>query len=557
MPAMTVCRIIGLLCHPSGGRPAERRIARRARQGSYPGGTGHLDERALTTIPSKVIATAASRRHGVAVDAPRLTRLAALTIGGASGVLLAVWPTSAAFIAAAVIGLGLVAMGQRVVAIFHGGLVVILVGYAFFGKGFAYLGVPPIYVGEIVLALGVASILVSLGRARFGPIHGLLVLFVIWGAIRTVPYIGTYGIDALRDAVTWAYGLFAIAVSLTVRPEHVDRLRVGYQRVIPAFLAWVPPAAALTLLFGAALPRAPGSDVALVVFKAGDTAVHLTAIGAFILLGLHERAGSVAGIRDLALWSAWLVEGAMTAALNRAAMVTLAATSAVLLFVRSSNRWVALVFVGATLLALTVLVDPQVEVAGTRAVSVGQLVDNLTSVFSDQASAANQATKEWRVQWWDTIVNYTVNGPYFWTGKGFGINLADDDGFQVTADGSLRAPHSTHMEILARAGVPGLVLWLVFQVAFGVSLLRAAFRALRAAPAWVPILGWVFVYWMAALIDGSFDVYLGSPQGGIWFWSVIGLGMAAVRLSGEAERQEAAPSARIGRIGERAAHPGP
>ena len=28
--------------------------------------------------------------------------------------------------------------------------------------------------------------------------------------------------------------------------------------------------------------------------------------------------------------------------------------------------------------------------------------------------------------------DYTVFGDYFWTGKGFGINLADDDGFQTT-----------------------------------------------------------------------------------------------------------------------------
>jgi hypothetical protein len=41
----------------------------------------------------------------------------------------------------------------------------------------------------------------------------------------------------------------------------------------------------------------------------------------------------------------------------------------------------------------------------------------------------------------------------------------------------------------------------------------------------------VFVYWLGALIDGSFDVYIGGPVGGIWFWSVIGLGIACVRLS--------------------------
>jgi hypothetical protein len=56
---------------------------------------------------------------------------------------------------------------------------------------------------------------------------------------------------------------------------------------------------------------------------------------------------------------------------------------------------------------------------------------------------------------------------------------------------------------------------------------------LEGGPRWVPVLAWVFVYWAAAMIDGSFDVYIGGPQGGIWFWAVMGLGIAAIQLSAE------------------------
>ena len=83
-------------------------------------------------------------------------------------------------------------------------------------------------------------------------------------------------------------------------------------------------------------------------------------------------------------------------------------------------------------------------------------------------SSALEGTKEFRLRWWSDIINYTINGPYFWTGKGFGINLADDDGFQVYADHSLRAPHNGHIEILARTGVPGLILWILMNAAIGV-----------------------------------------------------------------------------------------
>ena len=114
------------------------------------------------------------------------------------------------------------------------------------------------------------------------------------------------------------------------------------------------------------------------------------------------------------------------------------------------------------------------------------------------------------------------------------MNLATDDGFQVDAAQSLRAPHSAHLEILARAGVPGLALWALLQVAFAAAILRAAAVARRIKePAWIPLLGWVFVYWLAALVNGSFDVYLGGPQGGIWFWSMIGFGLALTRMVNE------------------------
>jgi hypothetical protein len=44
----------------------------------------------------------------------------------------------------------------------------------------------------------------------------------------------------------------------------------------------------------------------------------------------------------------------------------------------------------------------------------------------------------------------------------------------------------------------------------------------------------ILAYWLAMLVNASFDVYLEGPQGGIWFWSVFGLGLAAARLSADA-----------------------
>src|SRR4051794_4169880 len=448
-----------------------------------------------------------------------------------AGVAVAVSPVSLAVIAAGIAAIWLVAIGRQSIAVFHGSLVVLLTGYAFLDKGFAYFGAPPLYVGEICLALAAVAVVYSLRQARFSLPLLFLVLFMAWGLIRTLPYVGTYGLFAIRDGVTWEYALFAIAVALTVRREHLDRIVGLYRRGALLLVWWLPVATILTIRFAASLPRYPGSPVAFVYYKAGDAGVQLAGIAAFVLLGLYS-ARDTTSFRQVVLWSGWFVSAGL-AALSRSAMLAMAATGACFLFVISVPRVFSLAFVTAVFVVMLLTVNPEVDLGLSRNVSVTQLIANLGSITGGD-DAQLDASKDWRLSWWTKIYGYTIDGPYLWVGKGFGVNLATDDGFQVDEEQSLRAPHSAHLEILARAGVPGLALWALLQVTFAAAVLRAVAVARRIdEPYWIPLLGWVFVYWLAALVNSSFDVFLGGPQGGIWFWSMLGFGLALIRLVDE------------------------
>ncbi|MFL5751330.1 MAG: O-antigen ligase family protein [Chloroflexota bacterium] len=470
------------------------------------------------------------------VDRLRATAILALVLATvAVGLGTALDPAVAALVVGVTIAvIGVIVVGDRIGDAFLGALAVMLVGYAFLGRSFAYLGVAPLYLGELALPIALVALVRCRERDRFQPIHGLLLVFMAWGALQTVPYLPRYGIDALRDAVTWGYGLYAIAVSFILTSRH---LRAGisvYGRLIPVFLLWVPVAALLTLFVS--LPNVPGSAVPIVVFKGGDFGVHLAGIAAFIFLGLYA-AGRGIRLPEPLIWIPWLFAVAVAGILNRGGLVAASMAAATLLYVRAATRWLAVIFIAVILMVPVILIDPRIELGTGREISVGQMVDNVTSLFGEADNPGLEGTKEFRLRWWSTIVGYTIGGPYFWTGKGYGINLADDDGFQPTADHSLRAPHNTHIEILARSGVPGLLLWIVLQAAYGLSLLRAAARArARGDTAWVPVLGFIFIYWLAALMNASFDPYLQGPQGGIWFWSMFGVGLAAMRM---AEREEA------------------
>jgi hypothetical protein len=438
--------------------------------------------------------------------------------------MLAPVPTTLLGILAFVLSIVLAARWSAA-RVFLVALAFLLVGYAFFGRGIAYLGVGVAYVGEIGLGLSVIAFLVALRRAHFGALHGLLLIYMAWGLIRTVPYLGDYGVDALRDAVTWIYGFIALALSVVVQERHFPRLVGWYRRGLPLFLLWVPIAFLLTTL---PLPTAPGSDVPIIVFKGGDYGVHLAGAAAFTLLGLAASPGFTGQLRQAALWLVWLVDVAIVGGVNRGGLVAAAAATVTLLFQRVSARWFGFVFAAVVVATGAALLNPEVDTGGQRKLSAQQLIDNITSIYSsDVGSDVLQGSKDFRLRWWSEIVDYTVGGPYFWLGKGFGINLADDDGFQT--DGTLRAPHNGHMTILAREGVPGFLIWVLLQVSFGWGLLRAGLRAhAEGRTFWAQIAGWIFAYWFAALLNMSFDPYLEGPQGGIWFWSAFGLGLAAM-----------------------------
>src|SRR5947209_14394479 len=80
-----------------------------------------------------------------------------------------------------------------------------LLGYTLLGKGWAYVGVPPLFVGEAVLLCGVVSF-VLFGRWRGIldlPAAWFLLLFAAWGLLRTWSDLPRYGASALRDAAIW------------------------------------------------------------------------------------------------------------------------------------------------------------------------------------------------------------------------------------------------------------------------------------------------------------------------------------------------------------------
>jgi hypothetical protein len=420
---------------------------------------------------------------------------------------------------------------------------VCLYGYTFLGKGFAYFGLAPLYVGELVFMFGVLAVLLGGGiwPAFRSPISRLLLLYACWGFARTLPYITGYGLEALRDATIWGYGAFALLVAgFLLRLRCWTKVPEIYARWFWWFAFWSPVAGIIFSTVEPSIPRVPGSGGIPVLFvKAGDFGVHLAGVATFVLVGLADSHWPPRSHRtwlEWGWWMAWLGGVAITGATSRGALLSvLVAVAAVMVLHRRARLWkpalVSLAFV-----TLFVGADIRLNVGQEREVSAEQIKENLRSIVAGRSNTSNlEGTRTWRLQWWTDIIDYTVYGEYFWTGKGFGVNLADDDGYQGTVYGlPNRSPHNIQMTVLARMGVPGLVFWVLLQGTFAWSLMLAYIRARRERQEWWARVDlWVLSFWLAFMVNGAFDVFIEGPQGGIWFWCLIGFGIAAL----EAQRR--------------------
>ncbi|WP_066475775.1 O-antigen ligase family protein [Bosea sp. WAO] len=405
----------------------------------------------------------------------------------------------------------------------------VLAGYAIFGKGFAYVGVPPLFIGEITLVLGIIALMASrswIAMLMTVPSFALLA-FMGWILVRTVPGIPVYGFDALRDSVIALYGAFAfiIIALLLQKPARLGRLLGNYSR-FALFYGLAGAALAYTTSSLSHLLAWPFSGLPVVYVRMGEAAVHLCGATVFVLLGLRRVPWP---------WLVAVLVGFLMIAVSRGAMLAFVLPVLLAAVIGGQvRRLMPIAAGGAAVLAIVLVFDLQVEIEGGRVIGPAQLINNVESIVGRSEASNLDGTKTWRLRWWQAIQDYTLRGPYFWTGKGFGVNLAEDDGYVVGAEGGgapVRAPHNAHLGILARAGVPGLALWFLVLLSWFAMLARSRINALRnhdikAANLFL----WIGCYGLSMIINASFDVALEGPMLGIWFWCIIGLGIGASML---------------------------
>lgn len=219
----------------------------------------------------------------------------------------------------------------------------LIAGYLLFDKAFAYLHLPgtPLYVGEMVLAIGILGAL-SASRyfrapIRDEPILTLLILFMLWGLIRFLPNVSTYGLDAVRDSALWYYCFFALLTCAALaRSPNLPKHWVGQlTRLTPWLVLWLPVGLVLQSLAPDG-PYVPFTTVPVFTHKPGNAALAALLVLGCMWLFLESRSAA-----SRSLWSIMaLVVLATAATQNRGGLLGAAVGAMVVLASsRSDYGW--------------------------------------------------------------------------------------------------------------------------------------------------------------------------------------------------------------------------
>jgi hypothetical protein len=410
----------------------------------------------------------------------------------------------------------------------------LLAGYLLFDRAFAYLHLPgsPLFVGEMVLGVGAVAAVVATRYfqvpIRDEPVLALLGAFVLWGLIRMIPGLGTYHLDAVRDAALWYYCVFAflIPAALARSPELLDHLVAQLTRLTPWLLLWLPLGLILAPLSESA-PTVPFSTVSVLSHKPGSAA-----IAAMLVLGCLWLLPDTRTARSRAGWSLMaLLVIALAATQNRGGLLGVIAGGAVgLAFLHNraalAARAILVVVVGLGMASLLSLKIPMAGVQG-REFSASQLVSNVVSLGGKESPGNLGGTVQGRQELWSRILDKQIADGRLVHGSGFGQNLATEVGVYDDGKDSLRSPHNSHLHIVARMGLVGISLWIALWIGWYWRLVAGCRRLARQGLHFrrqVAVLSLMVT--TAVLVSCFFDPQLEGPQVAALLWTAFGIGEA-------------------------------
>jgi hypothetical protein len=184
----------------------------------------------------------------------------------------------------------------------------------------------------------------------------------------------------------------------------------------------------------------------------------------------------------------------------------------------------ALATASVVLLLLTSLAGLQLQgrVGPVNAAFLDEHVRSLFLVPGTPAVGSIYSREQWNDEVWQRIQSSTAN---ILEGEGFGKPLID---FENATGEQVRQPHDTHLTVLARLGIFGLISWSLFHLSVVSRFLRAL-RDRKASKKSHDFTLWFFAFYILSLIVTTVQPHLEFSFGAIPFYFLIGFAIGALR----------------------------
>jgi len=433
------------------------------------------------------------------------------------------WPSAVA----GLLALFLLARAQPL-PLGHLALIIASAGYIVGNRGFAQISLSsrfPLFPAEIALLLAGGLLLVhSAWRhdlpLRRDPLNLAILAWIVFGTLRVVFDVGTFGFIALRDFALVYYAAFFYLGQDLARDAHGTRI----------FLNVVAFSGALVLPLYLLFERFPDFFFNVLSFRGnpliyfkGDLAGTFIAVGAVLFWLRFESSRRV--------WNAalgLLLAGSVVAMNNRASLLALVVATG-WLAVRGRWRFAvtqAVAGVVAIILILSAAAALRISWEKTPVFSLYERVVSIVDPAGQRAYRGDNTHYKgdnnlYRLVWWQAVIDETLDdNPYL--GLGFGHDLAERFVREYYPENSeefnVRSPHNVLLTIFARMGAAGLLLFLAIVALIALQTWRAIPRSLAHAAPWCLV-------W-AMFVSACLGVVLEGPMGAVVFWTTLGLAHA-------------------------------
>jgi O-Antigen ligase len=402
---------------------------------------------------------------------------------------------------------------------------ILIAGYSTFGRSFAYLGVPPVFIGELYIAwwmlFGPTNWLSEFvdDCLHFKLLPTMILLNIVWGLFDVIRPVleGRPPFDAVR---TFAFNYYPILLPIGIE--------IGRRITFGTFIKFWKNYSLYFVGYSVFL-MVGGDNLALTLPWRADIP----------LFNVPAMAGFV-GVGTLALWPhlerwkwRWIVlalstvpvftspgRGTFLALILGLAIVGLWAPKRLVLIGCASIGILGLMFLLSTFMPAqkgrATTMDPIVNIARVRATfdPKGAYLMMLHDHYAQEAQnmLIAQGTAQWRETIWTNAIRSLNNGTLIFAGQGHGASVQS-----LTPDNQeLHTPHNFVIYALYYTGAIGLTIFCLMILGLLLATQKVPEPTLRAM-----LLAQVLIMCLMAAVGNMFE----TPIAAVPFYLIAGIGL--------------------------------